>query len=115
MVAFSEIDELSRFRMQEFAIHAVEAIDAQKHIFAQEPGEELRRRGFASYTLVNNLESDSQVDLHHVTQTNDLAGDQQQEAMKVAGLAVSSLNFQMRWSTARVHIADSPSIRGVQN
>ena len=45
------MDELNIIRMQEFAIKAEEGIDAQKHIFAYEVAEELRRRE------VNNLYS----------------------------------------------------------
>ena len=43
--------------MQEFAIKAEEAIDAQNYIFAEEAREELRRSDNASKTLVNNRES----------------------------------------------------------
>ena len=54
--ASAEMDELNGIHMQEFAIKALEAVDAQKHIFAQEAGAEVRRRENASYTLVSNLE-----------------------------------------------------------
>ena len=101
LASSAEMDELSRFRMQEFGIQAEEATHAQTDLFAQEGGQELRRREYASTTLVNNFESKSEVDLHHMTQTKDLTGDQQQVAMKEAELAVSNLKSQMRWSTAR--------------
>ena len=55
--ASAAMDELNRIRMQGIAIKAEEATDAENHISAQEPGEEIRRRENASYTLVNYLES----------------------------------------------------------
>ena len=54
----AEKDEFNRIQMQEFAIQAEEALDAPKHIYAQEAGEEVRRRKNASCTLVNNLNSE---------------------------------------------------------
>ena len=55
--ASAEMDELNRIPTQEFAIKAVEAIDAQNHVSAQEAGDDVRRRENVSNTLVNNLES----------------------------------------------------------
>ena len=51
----AEKDEFNRIQMQEFAIQAEEAFDAQRQIFAQEAGEEVRRRGNVSCTSVNYL------------------------------------------------------------
>ena len=51
----AEKDEFNGIQMQEFAIQAEEAFDAQRQIFAQEAGEEVRRRGNVSCTSVNCL------------------------------------------------------------
>ena len=53
----AEKDQLNRIQMQEFAIHAEEATDAQRQLCAQDAGEEIRRHDNASGTLVNYLKS----------------------------------------------------------
>ena len=52
-----EKDEPNRIQMQEFAIQAVETIDAQRQLYIQEAGEEIRTHEGASSTLVKDLES----------------------------------------------------------
>ena len=48
----AEKDELNRIRMQEFAIHAEESIRAQRQLYVQEAGKEIRRYEHASGTLI---------------------------------------------------------------
>ena len=55
-----EKDELNKILLQEFAIKDEEAIDAQKHVFARETREELRRHEQPTCTLGSKLESELQ-------------------------------------------------------
>ena len=47
----AEKDELNRIQMQEFAIQAEEALDAQRQLYIQDAGEEIRRPENASGTI----------------------------------------------------------------
>ena len=47
----------AEFRMMEYDIQAEEAIDAQRHVYAQEAGEEVRRPENAPRAFINYLEN----------------------------------------------------------